>query len=203
MCSPVKLLYSQLSPDKAVHTLLHLDEVAGEGRTVANPGNNNNHNKKKENVYWWFIRSHENHESWAHVSELPSVTTVFSDDNLPWIRLDVELLYIYSMRLTKLKRWWKWGIWGENRKGHYRSPGCGRRYGCPWPRRRRCWGTKAQSWCGLGSQTATDRQIRAVSKVGLSWHMSAWGSEMPHTINIAGLTTSLLHHLVIFFAGWV
>ena len=34
-------MYSQLSPDKAVHPLLHLDEVAGEGRAVANPDYNN------------------------------------------------------------------------------------------------------------------------------------------------------------------
>ena len=41
MLFPAKLLFSQLSPDKAIHPLLHLDEVTGEGRAVANPNKNN------------------------------------------------------------------------------------------------------------------------------------------------------------------
>ena len=49
MLFPAKLLFSQLSPDKAIHPLLHLDEVTGAGRAVTNSDNNINDNNNNDN----------------------------------------------------------------------------------------------------------------------------------------------------------
>ena len=99
--------------------------------------------------------------------------------NLPWIRLDVELLYIYWSRVNKTENGENEVFEGENKEDItvvLDVGDVGVDLGL-------AGGDIEELGLDLGVNWDLRQQlisnVRAVYKVGLSWHMSAWGSEMP------------------------